>query len=71
MRMLFWAILVVDFSTMLDDMSECDKPMAGDLPIERDLLHNFFRLFYFALTDKRVKLLNCDRQKFALLFLRR
>jgi hypothetical protein len=28
MRILFWAILVVDFSAMLDDMSESDEPEA-------------------------------------------
>jgi hypothetical protein len=61
--MLFWAILVVDFSAMLDDMSESDEPKwLNYLHIEGDLFHDFFGLFYLPLANKREKLLDRNRQ---------
>lgn len=46
MRMLFWAILVVDFSAILDgNERKAIKEKMSYLLVEGDLTRNFFGLF--------------------------
>ena len=62
MRMLFWAILVVDFSAILDDMSEGNHSNRSlYIPIKINFFDNVFCFFNLALADKRIQLLDGNR----------